>query len=124
MGKDFHYTILPFIEKALDGHDKVKMFRKEETDENIFYSIKRYGKSDIRIWISDTYIFTINDYFQKPKGIDFIYIAKPEAKYNQDEVVEAAYRDGINIGKFGALMGVLYVNDIKKYIPKERRDNE
>lgn len=124
MGKDLHYSILVFLEKALSNHQKVSDFIKEETDENIFYNIKRYGKSDIKIWVSDSYRFNINDYFQKPEGINFIYIAKPEAKYNREEVVDMAYSDGINIGSFGALMGILYVEDIKNYIPKERRDDD
>jgi hypothetical protein len=124
MGKDFHYTILPYLEDALKNHNIVKNFKKIETDEYIFYNIERMGKSALKIWVSDAYRFNIHDYSTRPQDIDFIYLAKPESDYNRDEVVEMAYNDGINIGKFGALMGILYQDDIKNYIPKERREDD
>ena len=34
-----------------------------------------------------------------------------------------AYNDEINIGLFGALMGILYQSNIRDYIPPERRDD-
>lgn len=123
MGKDLHYTILPYLEDNLKKHNMVISYNKIETDENIFYDINRDNKPNIRIWVSDSYEFNITDYFQRPQEIDFIYLAKPESNYNQDEVLEMAYNDGINIGKFGALMGILYQKNIKEYIPKERRDD-
>lgn len=122
MGKDLHYTILPYLEKALQDHTMVQSFKKEETDEHIFYNIKRASKSDLRIWVSDAYRFNIHDYIQRPHNINFIYLAKPESDYNRDEVVIQSFNDGINIGKIGALIGILYADDIKRYIPKERRD--
>lgn len=122
MGKDLHYTILPYLENALSKHKKVSTFRKIETEEDIFYEIERFGKSCLKIWISDAYRFNLTDYYRKPEDIDFIYIAKPEANYNRNEVVSNAYEDGINIGLFGALMGILYSDNIKEYIPPERRD--
>jgi hypothetical protein len=122
MGKDLHYTILPYLEKALQNHTMVQSLKKEETDEHIFYNIKRVSKSDLRIWVSDAYRFNIHDYIQRPHNINFIYLAKPESDYDQDGVVRMAFNDGINIGKFSALMGILYKDDIKRYIPKERRD--
>jgi len=124
MGKDFHYTILPYLENALKNHNIVKKFERIETDEHIFYKIERIGKPKLTIWVSDAYRFNIHDYSMRPQGIDFIYLAKPESDYNRDEVVEMAYNDGINIGKFGALMGILYQDDIKNYIPKERREDD
>lgn len=123
MGKDLHYSILPYLERTLSEHAMVKNFTKEETDEHIFYIIERRDKAELRIWVSDAYSFNLYDYIQRPQNIDFIYLAKPESDYNRDDVVEQAYNDGINIGKIGALMGVLYQDDIKNYIPKERRDD-
>ena len=123
MGKDLHYTILPYLEDMLKNHNMVISFNKIETDENIFYDINRDNKPNMKIWVSDSYRFNINDYLQRPQEIDFIYLAKPESNYNRDEVVEMAYNDGINIGKIGALMGILYQKNIKEYIPKERRDD-
>lgn len=123
MGKDLHYTILPYLEKTLRDHAMVTSFTKEETDEHIFYNIERRDKAELRIWVSDAYSFNLYDYIQRPQNIDFIYLAKPESDYNRDEVVEQAFNDGINIGKLGALMGILYQDDIKNYVPKERRDD-
>jgi len=123
MGKDLHYTILPYLEDQLKKHTMVLNFNKIETDENIFYDITRNNKPNLKIWVSDSYRFNINNYLQRPQEIDFIYLAKPESNYNREEVVEMAYNDGINIGKFGALMGILYKKNIKDYIPKERRDD-
>jgi hypothetical protein len=123
MGKDLHYTILPYLEDMLKNHNMVIGFNKIETDENIFYDINRDNRPNMKIWVSDSYRFNINDYLQRPQDIDFIYLAKPESNYNRDEVVEMAYNDGINIGKIGALMGILYQENIKEYIPKERRDD-
>jgi hypothetical protein len=122
MGKDLHYSILPFLERALSQHEMVSSFNKVETEEEIFYEIERIGKKSLKIWVSDAYRFNLVDYYLKPEGIDFIYVAKPEAWYDTDDVVQNALKDGINIGLFGALMGVLYVDNIKDYIPKERRD--
>ena len=124
MGKDLHSTILPYLEDRLRNHNKVSSFEKIETEDNIFYDIQRYELDNLKIWVSDAYIFNINDYYQRPQEIDFIYLAKPESTYNQDEVLEMAYNDGINIGKFGALMGIIYHENIKDYIPVERREDD
>ncbi len=124
MGKDLHYTILPYLENALAKHVIVHSFQKIETDEHIFYKIERDGKSDLTIWVSDAYRFNIHDYSMRPQEIDFIYLARPESDYNRDEVVEIACNDGINIGKFGALIGILYQINIKDYIPSERRKDD
>ncbi|MGK0256433.1 MAG: hypothetical protein ACI81I_001050 [Arcobacteraceae bacterium] len=121
MGKNLHYATLPYLENALINHDKVESFEKIETEEDILYNIKRYEKKDLLIWISDSYEFFINDYLQKPKNIDFIYCSKPEGDYSHGKVVEMAYDDGINIGKIDALLGIIYQNNIKDYIPPERR---
>lgn len=124
MGKDLHYTILPYLENALEKHVMVDSFEKIETNEHIFYKIERDGKSDLTIWVSDSYRFNIHDYSMRPQEIDFIYLAKPESDYNRDEVVGMAYNDGINIGKFGALIGILYQRNIRDYIPPERREDD
>jgi len=126
MSKDFHHTIIPFVENSLINHKMVADIKKVEDDSNIFYMIQRIWKSPLKIWLSDAYSFTINDYTNRPDNIDFIYIAKPYATYNKNEVVELALKDGINIGKFWALMGILYVDrsKVKDYIPKERKEEE
>lgn len=122
MWKDFHHTILPFLEKNLLSHKMVIDFEKIETEENILYKIKRRNKSELIVWICDSYSFNKLDYYNKPEGIDFIYLAKPEASVPYFE--EECKRDWINMWKFWALMWVLYVDDIVNYIPVERRKKE
>lgn len=124
MGKDLHSTIFSYLEDKLNNHSKIINFEKIETEDYIFYDIQRYGLPNLKIWLSDAYRFNINDYYQRPQDIDFIFLAKPESDYNQDEVLEMAYNDGINIGKFGALMGILYRENIRDYIPVERREDD
>ena len=123
MWKDFHHTILPFLEEELVRHKMVKDFNKIETANHILYKITRNGKKDITIWVSDAYWFNINHYYSKPEWIDFIYVAKPETSYSI-AVVDIAKEEGINIGKFWALMWILHTDDIENYIPQERRKQD
>lgn len=122
MWKDFHPTILPFLEKNLLNHKMVKDFEKIETGENIFYKIKRIWKGDLIVWVCDSYSFNEFDYYNKPVWIDFIYLAKPEASNPYFD--EECKRDWINMWKFWALMWVLYQDDIVNYIPVDRRGKE
>ena len=115
---------MPFIEKALNGHKMVKSFSVENLDDYILLHITRNSaKSLITIWVSDAYFFWVSQYYERPKNIDFIYLAKPEASYS-DEIVDFVTKDGLNIWKFWALMGVLYQDNIADYIPPERRKDE
>ena len=123
MWKDIHVTILPFLENALNEHKKVKGFEKIETENEFLYNIKRIWKKDIKIWVCDAYSFNEYDYYNKPQNIDFIYIAKPEATYSYD-LLNVIKQDWINIGSFWALMWILWQDNIKDYIPPERREKK
>lgn len=128
MGRDLYYTIPQFFENSLDNHAMVLSWRRvdDPTDDNDFlYQICRAnGLSDIIVHASDAYSYTLTDYYQKPRQLvpgSFIYIARPEASYDWG-IVEIAQQDQISIGKFGAIMGALYVPQHWNYVPKERRD--
>ena len=130
MGRDLHISILRFIEDALNQHTMVASWERIDslTEHNDYlYHIKRNKRlSDIIMHASDSYFYTLNNYFQKPDELSegsFIYIARPEAKYNAD-IVEILQTDKISIGKFGALIGALYQKEHWNYIPKERREEE
>lgn len=128
MGRDLYYTIPQFFEKSLTNHAKVASWRRIDhpTDENDFlYIVHRVnGLSDIVVHASDAYSYTLTDYYQKPRQLvqgSFIYIARPEASYDWS-IVEVAQQDRISIGKFGAIMGALYVDQHWNFVPKERRE--
>ena len=128
MGRDLHYTILKYLENALDGHTKIRSWQRidhPKNDDDFIYLIKRNGGlSDITLHASDEYSYALTDYCQKSAKISegaFILIARPEAGYD-DAIVEIAQSDQISIGKFSALMGALYIEEHWNYVPKERRE--
>lgn len=128
MGRNLHYTIPQFLERALDKHAKVLSWERidsSQSDDHYIYFIRRsYGLSPVNVHLSDEYEYSLDDYFQKPDNISegaFILIARPEAVYD-DSIVEVAIQDQVSIGKFGALMGALYKERHWEYVPKERRD--
>jgi hypothetical protein len=125
VGKNLHYTIPRYLEEALDKHANVTSWDKIDSKDHYIYRVKRdKGLSDIIVHLSDEYEYTLDDYFQKSEEQleeSFILIAKPEAKYD-DSIVEIATQDKISIGKFGALMGAIYVKEHWSYVPKERRE--
>jgi hypothetical protein len=127
MGRDLYYSIPQFFEKSLYSHAMVLSWRRiddSRNDNDFLYQICRTnGLSDIIVHASDTYIYTLTDYYQKPRQLvwgSFIYVARPEASYDRG-VVEIAQKDGISIGKFGAIMGALYESQHWNYVPRERR---
>lgn len=128
MGRNLHYTIPKYLESSLTKHAKVISWSRiddRQLDDHYIYDVKRSdGLSDIVIHLSDEYLYSIDDYFQKPNNIkegSFILVARPEATYD-DSIVEISIQDCVSIGKFGALMGALYIERHWEYVPKERRE--
>ena len=83
MGKDLHYSIRPFIEKALKNHNKVMAIEPIEVENFYAYKIKRIdGLSDMIVVLSDDYYFSSSSLYSKPEILKeggFFLIAKPEA---------------------------------------------
>ena len=130
MGRDLHYTIPIFFEKSLEDSSIVLKWERIDhpvNDTDYLYRIIRANNlSEIVVHATDKYEYSLTDYFQKPEQLgpgSFIYIARPEAKYDPS-IVEYARNDKISIGKFGAIMGALYKEDHWNYVPKERRKRE
>lgn len=128
MGKNLHYSIPKHLEEALDNHGKVASWQRADNQlgaKHYIYQITRTsGLPEFTLHLSDEYQYTIDDYFQKPSEVaekSFILVARPEATYD-DAIVEMATQDKISLGKFGALMGALYIKDHWNYTPKERRE--
>lgn len=123
MGKDLHYSIRPFIEKALKNHSSVNDVLLIENDEFYAYLVTRkHNFSDVIVVLSDDYHFGSASYAMKPallKNGGFYLIARPEAS---DYAINYEY-DKLSIGKIGKLLGALNHNDFWKYSPPIKTDN-
>jgi len=117
MGKDLHPSILPFIERALTFHGKVKSFELLKDPEFYIYHIERgNGLRDLYVVLSDDYYF--GDYAKITihpilKNGGFILIARPEATNHNDNDIDLK----LGIGKIGKLLGALNKDDYWKYEP-------
>lgn len=129
MGRNLHYSIIHFFEKSLDDHAMVSSWERidsQEEDQDYLYKIRRSKTpSALIVHLTDKYEYSLTDFFQKLEQLEeasFVYVARPEARYDH-AIVEHARNEKISIGKFGALMGALYIDDHWNYVPKERRKN-
>ncbi len=126
MGKDLHYTIRPFIERALMSHQAVKELEKIDLDDYYAYKIHRnFNMSDVIVVLSDDYYFGSNSLANKPsilKNGGFFLIARPEASgFQGNEEMEK-----LGTGKIGKLLGALNKEEFWTYEPpaKDKNENE
>lgn len=122
MGKKLHPQVLTFFrEKIFPGYNKITSFKEIENSGYYIFDIQRVdGLSRFKVFFSDAYLFTQNDYYELlNKGLmqkgDFILIARPESNYNNN-LLEQAYNDGFYIGKTDFL--VKFLNNNTDYIKK------
>src|SRR5262249_37715993 len=117
MGKDLHYTIRPFIERALAGHQNVRSFELLENPEYFIYRIfRKKGMSDVKVILTDDYHFgEVSKIKIMPllKGGGYILLAKPEAK----GIMSNDVGNKVGIGKIGKLLGALNVEEYWRYTP-------
>ena len=122
MGKDLHYSIRPFIERALANHNAVKDIERIDTDEYYAYRIKRnFGMSDVTVVLSDNYHFGSTSLLNKPhllKDGGFFLIAKPEAS-NYEINIE---NEKLSVGKIGKLLGALNKEQFWTYTPPSKKE--
>jgi len=135
VGKNLHYSIINFIKEQLLKCDKI-MSLELIPDDNfyIIQIIRKYPYEKFKIYLSDEYIYTLTDYYNKPSEIckgDFIYIARPEANLsNEIELLEISLQEGIYVGKFGRLLAFMNrtLEDAHKntmaYIKKLKEENK
>jgi hypothetical protein len=116
MGLNLHYTILTFFEKKMDQHSMVDSFQRTDNNDEYVYASGRIKYADtIRVWLSDAYIFSEQDFVNRPREIrtgDYILIARPESMGWIDTT-----GDKIGIGKIGEFMGALNVPKVWTYKP-------
>jgi hypothetical protein len=117
MGKDLHPSIIPFIERGLSFHSRVKSFELVNDPEFYIYHIRRNsGLRDLHVVLSDDYYF--GDYAKITmhpilKDGGFILIARPEATDFTDNDSELK----LGIGKIGKLLGALNKDKYWEYEP-------
>jgi hypothetical protein len=121
MGKDLHYSILPFIKNALNRHINVAaIFPIDDPDFYIFKIVRTGAFDDIYLVLSDDYHFGDYNYISKHpilKDGGFILIARPEA--NDYDINEPGNQ--IGVGKIGKLLGALNRNDFWNYITPPKK---
>ena len=119
MGKNLHYSIKPFIEKALENHFSVSEIQLINIEDYYAYNIiRKRGLSNLIIVLSDDYYFDYKSLQSKPEILKeggFFLIAKPEAKITQDNIPI----EKIAVGKLGKLLGALNQEDFWNYEPPE-----
>ena len=117
MGKDLHPSILPFIERALTFHGKVKSFELVKDPEFFIYHIlRKNGLRNLYVVLSDDYYF--GDYGKMTmhpilKKGGFILIARPEATNHNENDSDLK----LGVGKIGKLLGALNKDDYWNYEP-------
>lgn len=124
MGKDLHYSIRPFIERALMNHSAVKSIQSLDSNDFFAYKIQRnFGMSDLVVVLSDDYNFNHYSYINKPDLLSkggFFLVARPEARcFERNEI-----NDKITVGKIGRLLGALNTNDFWTYEPPKKDDKK
>lgn len=124
MGKDLHYSIRPFIEKALNSHFAVERFELIDNDEYFIYKVYRRNEmSEIIVVLSDDYYFSSASLQNKPailKDGGFFLIARPEASgFEGNEPLEK-----LGIGKIGKLLGALNKEDFWNYEPPKKDEEK
>lgn len=123
MGKDLHYTIRPFIEKALSSHHAVTRFERIDNDEYYIYKVyRRNSMSDVIVVLSDDYYFSSASLQNKPeilKNGGFFLIARPEARGEE----ENQPLEKLGMGKIGKLLGALNRKDFWNYEPPRNNNN-
>ncbi len=117
MGKDLHPSIVPFIERALTFHNKVKSFELVKDPEFYIYHITRSnGLRDLYVVLSDDYYFgdygIITMHSILSNG-GFILIARPEATNHNENNNELR----LGIGKIRKLLGALHRDEYWTYEP-------
>jgi hypothetical protein len=117
MGKDLHYSIRPFIERALINHFAVDKVISLDVDDFYAYKVTRKkGMSNVIVVLSDAYNFNEKDLLTKPKILKnggFFLIAKPEGRGIETSIP----KEKLGLGKLAKLMGALNRNDYWNYEP-------
>ncbi len=127
MGKDLHYSIIPFFYERMVNHTKVSRVEEIKDADNYLYRITRVGfMPPLVVHLSDAYSYVEMEYLDKPRMLqrgDFILIAKPEGGCGPEDI-ERAKEDGIGMGKLAKLMGALNAVQIWTYKSSEEREEE
>lgn len=118
MGKNLHYSIMPFILEKMKGHQNVEYVKDISTSEYYIYRLIRTNDlRDVVVVIDDSYHYGEFDYLSRPPQLNeggFILIAKPESSFRTEDV-EYHKEDKIIVGKIGTLLGALRIDEYWTY---------
>jgi hypothetical protein len=119
VGLDLQYTIFPFFEERMKEHSHVASVQRLSVEGECIYEIERSKFRDrVKVWLSDAYMFTEMDYYNRPKELtagDYILIAKPEGSGGvHHDLIDTTK---IGVGKLKELMGALTVAKMWTYVP-------
>jgi hypothetical protein len=111
---DLSNAILQFFIEKMKIHDLVdRCERLPIEDDCIFKIYRRRNLPPVTVFLSDAYDYGFGEYLTKPRGVDFILIARPEAGFDPS-LIARAKADKLGIGKIGKFMGALNNRDIWK----------
>ncbi|GAB3925153.1 hypothetical protein [Mucilaginibacter myungsuensis] len=116
MGKDLHYSIIPFVRRVVENHQAVVSMTLVNDEEFFVFQIeRRFGYRSVTVIVSDSYSF--GDYEQiifhpKLSNGGFILIARPEATDYSDN----STHNEVSTGKIGKLLGALNQDDFWNYV--------
>ena len=125
MGKDLHPQILTFFKARMKEHVIViKLEDLSSSDDFIFLVKRKESMPDVVVHLSDAYEYGHFDFTQRPHAVanagSFILVAKPEATFDPQQVVEARLQR-IGLGQIGKLMGALNKREVWTYYTAEER---
>jgi len=120
MGKDLHYSIIPYVKNILQNHDKVEEIIELNNEDYFAYRIVRNsGLTDVILVLSDEYFFSENHLLSIPELLNnggFILLAKPESRGYQGNLPSQK----LIVGKLSRLLGALNRSDFWNYTPPTR----
>jgi hypothetical protein len=123
MGKNLHYSILPFLEKSLNSHSLVQSIQRVDDDDFYIYFIQRNGGlRSLYVVLSDDYSFNDYSLITRHRILNnggFILVARPEAYCRSRSEPEFQ----LGIGKIGKLLGALNRDDYWNYEPPTKEKN-
>lgn len=119
MGKDLHYSIRPFIEKALKNHQVVEDIKPIKIDDYFAYEIIRKRMKNVIVVLSDDYFLGESSIQNKPEILKeggFFLKARPEG----GGIEESIPQERLGIGRIGKLLGALNIEDFWNYEPPKK----
>src|SRR4051812_5042835 len=117
---------LAFFKEKMEVHETVQGIEQiSDADGKLVYELSRNGGlPPVRVWISESYLFTELEYYSRPASIsagDFILILNPYGSSTK-AAATVAKQDSVGIGILAWLMGALWKRCPSDYVPPSMRE--